>query len=431
MKAMSPWQFTIFRSVLGLYLAAHFAHLAPWAGELFGPGGLLPDPTLNPAHGLFPNPLDLPLPDWLLTGILIVLAAISLLFAAGFRRRTAAVVLWFGWTALFHRNNLIVNPSLPYVGLILVLTTLVPRGEPWSPGPRDPDWAMPKWVFRAGWILMAAGYTFSGITKLSSPSWIDGSAMRFLLENPLARPGFLRDLMLDLPDAVLAAMTWGTLAAELLFLPLALWSRSRPWIWLTLVLMHLGILGVIDFADLSLGMLMLHLFTFDPAWVPPAGRSRRIIAFDGECLMCSRVIRFLAEEDRADRLRFTPLESPRGREMQRSAGLQTGTAEGPFPPDSMLVDAGEDILAKSGGVLRILEALGGHWRAFAWLGHLIPRPIRDAAYDFIAARRHRWFGKGDACALPSEAMTRRLVTAYRSHSHSRETGFPSSSRHDA
>ncbi len=389
---MSPWQFTLFRIVFGSYLAVHFLHLAPWAGELFGKDGVLPDPTLNPTHGLFPNPLDLPLSDGMLTALVVFLAVVSLLLAAGRWRKPAAVVLWFGWTALFHRNNLIANPSLPYVGLLLVLTLLVPGGEPWSRGPRNADWAMPKWVFRTAWILMAAGYTFSGITKLPSESWTDGTAMKFLLDNPLARPGWMRDLMLSLPDGLLKLLTWGTLAAELLFLPLALWSRTRPWIWLTLVLMHLGIIAVVDFADLSLGMLMIHLFTFDPAWLRPRPSRPILIRFDGDCLMCSRTIRFVAEEDRAKLIRFRPLD-----------------VEGDRAPDSMLVESGDRTLDRSDGVLAILSTLGGHWRAMAMAGRLIPRPLRDGLYRFIAKRRYRWFGKGDACALPSEALKERLV----------------------
>jgi predicted DCC family thiol-disulfide oxidoreductase YuxK len=353
---------------------------------------VLPDPALNPAHGLFSNPLDLPLSGGALMGVLVLLAAVSLCFAAGRWRRTAAVVLWFGWTALFHRNNLIANPSVPYVGLLLILTLLVPAGEPWSRGPRNADWAMPKWVFRAAWILMATGYTFSGITKLPSESWTDGSAMRFLLGNPLARPGWIREALLALPDVVLKLLTWATLAVELLFLPLALWSRSRPWIWLALVGMHLGVIAVVDFADLSLGMLMLHLFTFDPAWLKPRPSEPILVRFDGDCLMCSSTIRFVADEDRAKLVRFKPLEVEDGEE-----------------PDTMLVDAAGRTLDRSDGVLAILSVLGGHWRAMAMAGRLIPRPLRDALYRFIARNRYRWFGKGNACALPSEALRERLL----------------------
>jgi hypothetical protein len=77
----------------------------------------------------------------------------------------------------------------------------------------------------------------------------------------------VRDVILGLPDGVLSVGTWATLAFELLFAPLALSRRLRPWIWMLGLAMHLGLMVLIDFADLSLGMVMLHLFTFDPAWL--------------------------------------------------------------------------------------------------------------------------------------------------------------------
>ena len=126
-----------------------------------------------------------------------------------------------------------------------------------------------------------------------------------------------------------------------------------------------------------------------------------VIAFDGECLMCSRGIRWLAEHDRHDRLRFVRLQSPRGRELEARAGTHTLS--------TALVDADGRVHARSDAVLRVFRALGGPFRVLAGIGRVIPRRIRDGAYDFIAARRHRWFGRGDACALPSDALRRRLL----------------------
>jgi hypothetical protein len=59
-----------------------------------------------------------------------------------------------------------------------------------------------------------------------------------------------------------------TLTFEVLFAPLALFRLIRPWIWTLGIALHLGPIVLIAFADLSLGMVMLHLFTFDPAWLP-------------------------------------------------------------------------------------------------------------------------------------------------------------------
>ena len=403
MKPMSAWQFTIFRIVFGLYLFVHFVGLLPAAAELFGARGIIPDPALNLTFGLFPNPLNLDLPDGVVTGFVAMLAIFSLLFAAGIWRRTIAIVLWFGWACLFHRNNLILNPSIPYVGLILLLCALIPPGEPLSRGKAKQPWFMPLWVFRTAWILMAAGYTFSGYTKLFSPSWTDGTALRFLLENPLARPGLPRDWMLALPGGLLALATWSVLLAELLFAPLALWKKSRPWIWLAMVLLHLGIILMVDFADLSIGMLMIHLFTFDPAWFPARrGADGRLkVAFDGDCLLCNRSVRFLAEEDAADAIRFLKLQSPYGQGMMKRAG-ETSL-------DSMLLEADGMLRSRSDGALRIMEALGGHWRAMAIFGLLVPRPLRNGVYNFIAANRLEWFGKTDACSLPPDAVRSRLI----------------------
>lgn len=133
-----------------------------------------------------------------------------------------------------------------------------------------------------------------------------------------------------------------------------------------------------------------------------AGEQKIVVAFDGECLMCSRSIRWLAEHDPADQLRFTRLQSPQGREMEKRAG--TGDLM------TALVAADGRIYSRSDAVLRICRALEWRFRAISWIGRtFIPRRFRDAAYDFIAARRHRWFGKGDACAMPSDALRVRLL----------------------
>jgi hypothetical protein len=128
-------------------------------------------------------------------------------------------------------------------------------------------------IYWTAWVLMAAGYSFSGWMKLHSPSWIDGTALYHVLNNPLARPGFMRDFLLALPAPFLHALTWASLGAELLFVPLSLTQRNRIIAWSSLVAMNLGIVCAINFADLTIGMLLLHLFTFDPNWLAPT-RSR-------------------------------------------------------------------------------------------------------------------------------------------------------------
>lgn len=266
---VTPRQFALFRCIFGLYLALHCAQLAPWGAELFSSEGMFPDPAVNPLHGLFPNPLAVWDPPWLVTAWLVGLTLLSLAFAAGIARRAAAVALWFGLACLFGRNNLIANPSLPYVGSLLLLTALVPTGEGWTLRRRSgaAAWYLPAAVFHVAWVLLAVGYTYSGLIKLASPSWMDGSALSHVLDNPLARPGSLRQALAAAPG-LLQVASWGALAVEILAVPLSLFRRLRPWWWLSAILLQLGILSLVSFADLTVGMLMAHLFTFDRRWLP-------------------------------------------------------------------------------------------------------------------------------------------------------------------
>jgi len=126
-----------------------------------------------------------------------------------------------------------------------------------------------------------------------------------------------------------------------------------------------------------------------------------VVAFDGDCLMCSRSIRFLAEHDPRRRFRFVKLQSPRGQQMEKKAG--TGAL------NTALVEADGKVFSRSNAILRAMRELGTGWLILSVLGRCIPRPLRDWAYDFIAARRHTWFGKGDACSMPSEALRERLM----------------------
>ena len=318
-KPISPYQFAVFRVVFGLYLTVHFGQLFPYAGELFSGEGVIGDARLNPLYGLFPNPLaiwDDPIIARLFLATAVVL---SFAFTAGVFRRSTAILLWFLWACLFHRNNLISNPGIPYVGLLLILCALLPPGDRLSIASifrRDANghgdsWQFPALVYWTAWILLAAGYTFSGLVKLGSPSWVNGEAMTMLLENPLARNGIFRQMALELPSFVLKLLTWSALGLELIFLFASFSRLARMWTWTLMIGMHLGIVLVVDFADLTLGMLMIHLFVLDPDWFPEPARlvgKRNVVFFDGVCLMCNATVKFLAGEDHKRTLYFAPLQ---------------------------------------------------------------------------------------------------------------------------
>jgi len=119
-----------------------------------------------------------------------------------------------------------------------------------------------------------------------------------------------------------------------------------------------------------------------------AGGSADRIFYDGVCGLCQGYIRFLIRWDRAgDKFRY--------------ASLQGTTFEALIPPDrrrslpdSLVVLTNDGrLLIRSGGVIHILRRLGGIWGFVAGAISAIPRPIRDAVYNFVARIRYRVFGK--------------------------------------
>lgn len=402
-------QYSVFRVLFGTYLAWHFARLLPWGTELFSGSGMLPDAAASPLWPLFPNLLfvsDAPAVVATLIGAGVLLA---LAFAAGFRDRWAAVGLWYVWACLFTRNPLIANPSIPFVGWLLLAHACLPQapyGSFDARGRTDPrgDWAMPGAIFAAAWIVMAVGYSYSGWTKLVSPSWADGTAIARVLENPLARPLLLREVLLALPDGAIRLWTWGALALELAFAPVALISRVRPWLWLALLGMHVSLMTLIDFADLSMGMVMLHLFTFDPAWIAPlrdAAPAR--LFYDGACGLCHRAVRFVLAEDRCgDAVRFSPLQG------EAFAAAVPEHVRRELPDSLVLLLADGTLLVRSRAALACAERLGGLWRVLATVGRAVPPALLDRGYDFVARIRTRLFAQPkEACPLlPPELRQR-------------------------
>jgi predicted DCC family thiol-disulfide oxidoreductase YuxK len=416
-NAWTGGQYSLYRAFFGGYLFVHFAHLLPFGKEVFSNAGMLADASVSPLYPLFPNLLFVWDSPVAVTTLLAVGLVGSIAFGIGRRDRIAALVLWYIWACLFTRNPLISNPGLPLVGWLLLVHAALPTrpfGAWDARGRLDPnsDWHLPAPIYAAAWIVMAVGYSYSGAAKLVSPGWIDGSALAYVLGNPLARPTFLRETLLSIPTVLIAIATWTALATELLFAPLALVARFRPWLWLALFGMHLGLMSLIDSAELSAGMILLHLFTFDPAWIAPRRpQGHSLVFYDGGCGFCHHTIRFLLAEDAAGlRFRFAPLDSDCFRLARAATGSGFGANE-PFPDSVLVQRPGEAMLTRAEGVLEIGHQLGGLWRLLAIVVGCIPISALNVAYDFIASIRHRLFERPDeACPLLPPSLQDRFRT---------------------
>ena len=127
-----------------------------------------------------------------------------------------------------------------------------------------------------------------------------------------------------------------------------------------------------------------------------------IVVYDAHCLLCSGSIQFLLRHDRQGVLRFASMQGKTGRQLLARAGVN------PDDVNTVLFVRDGYTWRESAAVLRVLHVLGWPWR-LAWVGWLIPAPLRDALYRCIARNRYRWFGRSDTCILPPPGTAQRFL----------------------
>jgi predicted DCC family thiol-disulfide oxidoreductase YuxK len=132
----------------------------------------------------------------------------------------------------------------------------------------------------------------------------------------------------------------------------------------------------------------------------PAG-AHHLVFYDGLCGFCDRRVRQILAADKRGVFAFTPLQGENAGALRDMLAAAEGL-------DSMLLLENADrpaarLRVRSDAVLAIARLTGGWMRAAAWLGRLVPRPLRDRAYAAFARRRRRWFGVRDTCRIPTPA----------------------------
>ena len=124
--------------------------------------------------------------------------------------------------------------------------------------------------------------------------------------------------------------------------------------------------------------------------------------FDGICHLCNGLVDFVIARDPAAHFRFASLQSDAARRV-----LSDVNAEHPLPDSFVLVEDGR-LFMRSDAALRIARRLGVPW-SLAYGLTVLPRPLRDWAYDIVARNRYHWFGKRETCRVPTPGLRRRFL----------------------
>ncbi|MBS1902080.1 MAG: DUF393 domain-containing protein [Bacteroidetes bacterium] len=131
--------------------------------------------------------------------------------------------------------------------------------------------------------------------------------------------------------------------------------------------------------------------------------SQHVILFDGVCNLCNWWVDFLLPRDKHKRFLFGALQSESGEALVSRFGTSDKRLR-----SVVLIEDEHNVYTRSTAILHILKILGGPWKLlYAFI--IVPRPIRDAVYDFIALNRYSWFGKRIVCRVPTEGERERFV----------------------
>ncbi len=122
-----------------------------------------------------------------------------------------------------------------------------------------------------------------------------------------------------------------------------------------------------------------------------------IILFDGVCNLCASSVQFIIRNDKKQYFRFASQQSDIGIALLTKYNIDVNKTD-----SLVLIDHGKTY-QKSTAALRIAKQLSIGWSLmYAFI--IVPTFIRNPIYDFIAANRYKWFGKKEACWIPTPAL---------------------------
>ena len=132
-------------------------------------------------------------------------------------------------------------------------------------------------------------------------------------------------------------------------------------------------------------------------------QDNKIILFDGVCNLCNSSVQYVIKRDKGNVYRFAALQSEIGKKLVEERGIDTSQID-----SIILIEPGVAYYTKSTAALKIAQSFGGVWQlasVFEW----IPEKIRDWVYDYIAKNRYKWYGRKDACMIPTPELKSKFL----------------------
>lgn len=129
---------------------------------------------------------------------------------------------------------------------------------------------------------------------------------------------------------------------------------------------------------------------------------KKIILFDGVCNLCDNSVQFIIKHDAKDVFRFASLQSEIGEQILKHIGVETKKVD-----SIVLYIPGEAYYFKAEAAMQIAKDLNSLLKIISYLS--FTGSVGNFVYDYIARNRYQWYGKKDACMIPTPELKSKFL----------------------
>ncbi|XP_075657200.1 uncharacterized protein LOC142627263 [Castanea sativa] len=123
----------------------------------------------------------------------------------------------------------------------------------------------------------------------------------------------------------------------------------------------------------------------------------RVLVYDGVCHLCHGGVKWVIQADKYKKIKYCCVQSKAAEPYLRLCGLEREDVLRRF----LFIEGPGLYHQASTAALKVMSYLPLPYSALSTL-LVVPTPLRDSVYDYIAKRRYNWFGKSEDCLVLKE-----------------------------
>ena len=132
-------------------------------------------------------------------------------------------------------------------------------------------------------------------------------------------------------------------------------------------------------------------------------KNKKLILFDGVCNLCNSSVQYVIKHDTNNQFMFTALQSEAGKQIIDAYHIDTNQVD-----SILLYTPNKGVVYKSSAALKIATHLGFPQNLMG-VFFIVPPFMRNWVYDYVAKNRYKWYGKQEACWIPTPELKSKFL----------------------